>query len=303
MKIKKLHSALVSNKYVLIIALAAFSVARLNGNMQDSEIIIATIIHAGIALFMIQINNAFNIIRTRTVLPVVIYILLCSAKKQPYDDINGSVTALCVALSYFFMLSSFQSKRAEVQSLNISIIITTGSLIWTPLMLFFPFTWYGFYRMKSWNRRIIPAAIAGYAGVYLVLFAWSAYRGNIAGFVQYLPETKEIFMLQYHKPSVTEWIFTGLTLAIYLHAGFNLYVSAISENIRTIFSLQSIYFPSLFMIIMSFLQPKWVTVLYIPLSIVISYLFTDTKSPYRQYLCLTFIIAAMSIGILEYLNA
>jgi hypothetical protein len=303
MNIDRIHKTLVSGKPVVLLVLAVFIFIRLNGNRDNLEIVYATVIQTGIAILLTQVNRISTITRADTVLPATLYLLFTGFDQTPYNSLNSSLTSLCIALSVLFIFLSWQNPRAEVQSLNISLTLTLGSLLWTPMLFFYPLFWYGFYRLKGWNRRIIPAAIIGYLALYTFIFAWNVHTGNPTATFSYLPRVAELFTFCKPELTIEEWGIFALAAVMFLNAGINLYITGVSENIRTVFSLQTLYIPSIVITTFYLLQTQykqhWTLILYIPLSIIITWYFTNTESRFRKYTLFLLTTALFTVRILQ----
>jgi len=264
----------LSSKLLFGLLLGVFILCRWQFAPNNAEMWITTTIQIGVAYLVLQIVHHFNFIKTTTFLPALLYLLFVSINRLSYSDLYGSVVSACVAISFFLLFISFQNSRAEAQSFNIAFLLTLGSLLWQPLLFCIPFFWYGFYLIKSWGWRIIPASIMGLAAVYAIIFGISVYKNNIEIFTDLLPDTEILFLFQQPELSLYEWIIFGFATVVFLISGFSLYTTGISENIRTLYSLQSIYLTGLMILILFIVQtsykPFWLQIWFIPASTVVS---------------------------------
>jgi hypothetical protein len=298
-----LHKALVSNVLTLILMIAAFIFLRWQFAADDRCLWYSTAIQIGIALSLLQINRVFNIIRIRTYLPAFLYLYLLGGNPMYFCELNGSIVALCIVICYFFLFQSFQHPKAEIFSLNISILLIIGSLLWSPALYFFPFFWYGFYRLKSWNRRIIPAAIIGASSVYLCLFALCVYKNDLSAFADFLPDVDQLTAIARPELTLPEWALCGLLLTLYVRAGYSLYGVNISESIRTLYSLQCLYAPTLLMLALFAVQTQmkqfWLLIFYIPGSLLLAYFFSLTNSKLQKWIFVLMLVFILIIRIIQ----
>jgi hypothetical protein len=305
MSINKIHKAFVPDWAILFIAIIIFIVFRLHDDPMNHLLWYTTAIQIGIALFLLQLNHIIDIIRSQTLLPALIYLSFLISSPNFHYELNGSLVAVCILLSCMFLFYTLRSFKPEIYALNISLALTLGSLLWTPLLFFFPIFWYGFYRLNNFNGRVIPASIIGFLTVYFVIFAWSVYRNDLGIFLDFIPSGENLFFIQKPELTIYEWILFGFTLMLYLRAGYKLFISGISETIRKISILSYLHFFSfivlIFLLIQSSFKVYWALIIYIPVSLMLAYLFSQANNKFERYLVFFSIVFIVTIGILQYL--
>jgi hypothetical protein len=307
MSIDKIHKVFVSNWVILFIAIIAFTVFRLHGDPTNHHLWYTTVVQVGIALFLVLLNNIIGVIRPQTLLPALIYLLFLINTPLFHYELRGSLVAVCILLSYMFLFYTSENSKPEVYALNISLVLTLGSLLWTPLLFFFPIFWYGFYRLNKFNMRVIPASIIGFLTVYFVIFAWSVFRDDLGILLNFIPSGEKLFLIQ--KPELTfyEWILFGFTLMLYFRAGYKLFVSGISTTIRKVSILNFLYFSSFVIIFLLLAQTPfkayWALIIYIPVSLMLAYLFSQPNNKSEKYLMFLFFVFIATIGILQSLSS
>jgi len=307
MNTEKIHRKLLSNRLLLFTIVFVFIVVRLYymSNQWDNAILWGSLlIQMGIAFFLLQLNHIFNIIQKRTFLPALFYLLFTGGNPIFFDDIKGSIAALCIVLCYYFLFSSYQNSRSQARAMNISILLVLGSLVWTPLLFFFPVIWIGFYCFQCFNGRTFFASLTGFIIVYLFIFTLSLYQGDKTIFLSFLPQTDTLLII--HKPDLTifEWITCGFLFINYLIIGINLFFFNISER-RWVISILSYFFISTFIgFIFFFLQSEykssWGLIIYIPIAFLTSHFFSRTNNRGIYYLLLLFFLFFIGIGIAQH---
>jgi len=309
MKIERIHKQLLSSRLLLFTIVFAFIVTRLYyiHNQWDNTILLSCLlIQIGIAFFLLQLNHIFNIIQERTFLPASFYLLFAGCYPDFCYDIKGSVAALCVVLCCYFLFKSYQKPKSQAYAMNISLLLVLGSLFWTPLLLFFPIIWIGFYHFQSLNARVFFASLTGFIIVYLFIFTWSLYQGDKNIFLSFLPQIPTLFVI--HKPDLTlfEWLTCGFLLFIYLMIGINLFFFNISER-RWVIAILSYFFVSSFIIFIFLLlqneyKSSWGLIIYIPITFLMSHFFSRTNNRGIQYLLILFFLFFVGIGIIQHVS-
>jgi hypothetical protein len=265
------------------------------------------LIQIGIAFFLLQLNHTFNIIQEHTFLPALFYLLFTGSNPNLYYDLEGSVAALCLVLSYYFLFDSYQKPNSQMNALNISLLLVLGSLLWTPLLFFFPVFWIGFHRFKCLNARVFFASLTGFVIVYLFIFTWSIFQGDVDIFFSHLPQIETLFVIQNPDFTFLVWITCGFLFFIYLVMGIYLFFFNISERIWTISILSHFYFSSFFIFIFLLLQSEykssWRLIIFIPIAFLTGHFFSRSNKPILHYLLLLFFLFFVGIGIAHHIGS
>ncbi|MDR3338489.1 MAG: hypothetical protein LBT25_00085 [Candidatus Symbiothrix sp.] len=306
MNIDKIHKSFVSSHLLLLCTLLGFLGLRVydaGGDWTNLHCWMSTIIQIGIALLLLQLNLVFTIIRNRTLLPAIFYLVFASGNASFAFDSAGSIAALCVLVGYFFLFNSYQQSESQINALNISLLLTLGSLFRPQLLLFFPVFWYGFHRFHSFNLRVFMASIIGVFVVYLFIFTGSVYAENWHIFFSTIPEPSKWLSIQKPDFALFHWIVIGFTSLICLLTGFNLFGFGLSEKIRTVSILNYLYISSFIIFIPFILQSKyqtsWSLIICLPVAILLSHLFTLSNRKYIKYMMLFFFFFLLGMNFLQ----
>jgi hypothetical protein len=108
-----------------------------------------------------QINNRFTIIRTRTFLPIFIFLLLSSTWSQTHMTISSQLglTLIIFALFNFFNMS--RNNDASEQAFMGSLLISVSSLLINPFIFLIPICWIGFMIFQSLSLKTFLASLFG----------------------------------------------------------------------------------------------------------------------------------------------
>jgi len=108
-----------------------------------------------------QLNNKFTLIRTRTFLPIFIFLLLLGSWNEAHIA-NGSHVALALfIIALFYIFGMNRNEKAVEQALMGSFLISLSSIIINPLIFLIPVIWIGFIMMQSFSLRTFLASIFG----------------------------------------------------------------------------------------------------------------------------------------------
>jgi hypothetical protein len=310
MSIEKIHKAFVNSRILFFAVVLIFVVVRLSlagAALTNPAFWGSMLIQIGIALLLLQLNHIFTIIRERTFLPAIFYLFFVGSHIAFSSDISGSIATLCVVLSYLFLFHSYQNPDSQIRALNITLILVLGSLLWSPLLLFLPIFWYGFYYLRSLNFKVFFSCVTGFLIIYLFLFTWGIYVDDGQFFLSYLPNLGELFVLQQPDFNSEEWLVIGFTLIICIGAGFNLFLAGVSEKIRAISILRYLYFSSFIILALLLFQSnyksQWALIWYIPVAMLTAHFFTLSNKRFVKYLMLFHLVFFLVMGFWNYVTA
>ncbi|MDR1632939.1 MAG: hypothetical protein LBR97_08725 [Dysgonamonadaceae bacterium] len=305
MNINKIHKTFVSSRVVFFACVFVFLVFRLQGDWSEVNLWVCTMLQISIALFLLPLNNFFSMIRRRTLLPAIFYLILTGWNPIFNYDLNGSIATLLIMLNYLFLFNAYQKSDSQLNAFNISLILVLCSFFQPQLLLFLPIFWIGFYWFRSFNLRVFLASLTGIVAVYWIIFAWSIYWDDWRIFLVTLPKPGKIFFVSELHLSDFELISFGVILLVLIFAGLNLFVLSISEKVKTISFLKYMYVSSFIFLFLAFVQSEyrsyWESVSYIPVSLILAHYFTLTNKLYAKILMLLFIFLLLALGGIQFL--
>jgi len=207
--------------------------------------LLSNIISAGFTLLnaflLAQLNNRFTIIRTRTFLPILIFMLLMSSWNETHL-MNGSHFALTLFIfSLFYFLNMYRDTKAVEQAFMGSFLISAASLIITPLIFLIPVCWLGFILVQSFSLRTLLASLFGALAPWILYISVIFYFQPDIDLVQFF--TTE-FGYEFSLPilSASNIIYTSALIVILLISLGGMYSNFHNETIRTRTKLNFILF-------------------------------------------------------------
>jgi hypothetical protein len=236
---------------------------------------------------LLSLSQVFVVIRSRTLLPAFFYLLFAGAFPHYFEDWRGSLLAFDILLCFYALFATYQHRDSQLNAFNISILLTLGSFLWTPMLYFFPLFWYGLYRFKSLNLRTFLASLTGFVIIYLFIFTWSIYKNDEAIFFNSLP----VFDLQWHfdwkEITLRERIVSGYLTFLFILAGSEIFMSGISEKVRAVTTLSFLYAATVAIFIFFELQvhdTSWKLIAYMPCALLTAHYFTLSGGKWSGWL-------------------
>ncbi len=162
------------------------STARMTESKPGSAMLIILGLTAFNLLLIDRFNYKYNVIRTKTFLPLFIYALLITSWKEthllPYTHIAMSI--IIGSLMLFF--SMYRNDKAVEPAFLGSVFLSVAGLL-NPVYLFlFPLSWIGFFILKAFSIRTFLASIMGALAPWIVFFGFLLITGKEFNVLQYL---------------------------------------------------------------------------------------------------------------------
>jgi hypothetical protein len=303
MNIREIHKVFVSYWFPLVITVIVLVALRYfdgffdvpRWNLEPIFLWTSTLLQIGIAVFLLFLSQSFGIIRRKSLLPAFFYLLLAGTTPIEWDILWSIGSAVVVALCLLYLFLSYQKLESQRYAFNISLLLTLGSFLWEPILLFLPLLWYGMYRFRSLNGKSLVASLLGFVVIYLFIFTYCFYQDNLPDFVDALPTVRGIFdPVQLPNFNVAEWIHAGFIFLLFILSGMKIFMASVSETIQAITTLGYLYVFALVLFLCYFFIPAWesevLQILYLPLSLLFAHYFTMAQKTWILWLFLFSIV-------------
>ena len=302
MNLRQIHNTLISGRFTIIVFIVLVFVMRVyaQSDLKDIAFWSTLLLHFGIALALLRANYLFAVIRTRTVLPTVFFLLMTTSSPMFYSEWKGSLAVAGAMICTVFLFDSYQKPESQTNALNIGLLLTLCSFVWAPIICLFPLFWIGFYSFKSLNFKTFFASITGVVVVWLFVFVWSIYNGGVQVFIDVFSAFGDILEIHPFTWNFREWIVFGFVLILVIISGVNIFISGISEKIRTETYLKKLFLASVSIAIALVLQSEchiWILLVYLPISVILSHLFTLSTRRATSWTLIFFIFFFLGIYI------
>lgn len=110
---------------------------------------------------LVQLNTKFSLIRTRTFLPVLIYLVLIAVWSLAGITVVNHFTLTLIIIALFIFMNMYRNKQGVEQAFAGSLILATGSLFSCEFIMLLPAFWIGFIMFQSMSLRTFLASLFG----------------------------------------------------------------------------------------------------------------------------------------------
>ena len=184
------------------------------------------------AFLVAQINNRFTLIKTRTFLPLLIFLLLMGTWNETHI-VNGSHISLTLfILSLFYFLNMYRDKKASEMAFMGSLLIGIASIIINPLIFLIPVFWIGFIIFQSFSLRTFLATLFGILAPWVIYFSGLFFFHQQIEFRQLLDANFNLSLGDLHL-SISRIIYFSSTCIILIITLLGMFSITNSDAIRT----------------------------------------------------------------------
>jgi len=120
------------------------------------------------AFLLAQINNRFTIIRTRTFLPILIFLLLLGTWNQMHMLIAAHISLSLFLFALFYFFNMVRDRKASEEAFMGTFLISLSSMLINPLIFIIPVCWIGFMIFQSFSMRTFLASVFGMLAPWLL---------------------------------------------------------------------------------------------------------------------------------------
>lgn len=245
--------------------------------------LISLVLYATIGYFLIELNNAFAIIRMRASVQTSIYFLLIACCPMMHDLYAGDIASAAYLVSLFLLFKAYQRSAPMSMLFYSFLFIGIGSLFLPQLMLFIPVFWIGAYNLQALTIRSFFASIIGWSVPYWFLLGHSYFYNEMNLFYQPFIELSTFHPVNlFQDVPLWEIVTFCYLFVLYLVSSIHCLVSSYDDKIQTRAYLHFLIFANFCFFIYILLQPMFALqlfpILLIGISILVGHLFVLTNS-------------------------
>ena len=248
---------------------------------KESAYLIGFILTIGGAFLLHRANYALGLIREKTLLPFLFYLLYVSTNLGFFSLKSNSLAVFCLILAIYELFTSYHNPESKSKAFNIAFVLGIGSLLWIQILWYLPLFWWGMYQLRSISGKTILASFIGVISVYWFLLGWSVWQQNITPFVEPFGELLDIKFSLVKNAGWIEWTGIGYAALLTAIASFNILTHEYDDNLRTRQFLSFLIALSVWSAFLFFLydhtSEEFMGMACVPSAILVSHYFTVNK--------------------------
>ena len=264
-----------------------------------------------IGYIFIGTNTAFNLIRTRTTMPVCIYWLITTALffLHPFDWSNFVPLVFVLAIYQHFL--SYESPSFPFPIFHTFLFVSLGSLAFPQLLFITPLLWISMIPFRSMSWKNFWASLIGLMTPYWFLFGYAFFFEEMHLFLTPLKEAVHLYPIDFSHLTINELASWGFITLLLMICGFHYWQIAFKDRTRTRINHSFLVIAGFWTTILSILQPvhlcQWMSIQLVCMAFLSGHLFTLTRNRFSGILFIvTFVlyILLMSFNLwMQYFNS
>jgi len=200
---------------------------------KTSTYIIGLFLMFGGAYLLHRANYALVLIREKTLLPFLLYILLLSTNPYFFPLKATSAGAFCLILAIYQLFTSYHNPESTGKAFNAAFFIAIGSLLWIHIIWFLPLFWIGMYNFRSLSPKTFVASLLGFGTVYWFVLGWCVWRGDYTVFTIPFSTLFKIQWLILNEVYLIDWISLSYIFILIIIASVNIRMHEYDDSPRT----------------------------------------------------------------------
>jgi len=254
--------------------------------------IVSLLITALNAFIIGQLNNKYTIIRTRSFLPVLFFVLLMASWHETHTVVISHIALSLILLSFFAIFRAYRNRNASEQAFLSSFLIALASIFIEPLILFIPLIWIGLILFHSMSLRNFLATIVGVITPWILYAAVKLYYQPDLTWLLSISESFQLGIPILGRP-LNELIYSAIifVLSIIGLVGLSANINQDSMQTRGLMNFNTWFLVLSFVYSMIFVRQFFVFLPFIGvgIAILLAHPLTLKKSNFFTYLFLIFI--------------
>ncbi|MDR1920039.1 MAG: hypothetical protein LBQ65_10395 [Tannerellaceae bacterium] len=240
------------------------------------------------AFLIHRANYMLVIIREKTLMPFLFYILFISSNPNFFPLNSTSLGIFCLILAFYQLLTSYHDSGAIRKTFNAALFIGVGSLFWIHILWFMPVFWWGMHNFKALSLRMFLASLTGVCTVYWFLLGWCMWQDDFTPFGLSFGGLLNAGLPDFSQADWISWLHVGYTAFLALIAIVYILLHEQDDTLRT---RQFLNFLIVFCVASSALfllyeQPsdEFLDVACMPIAILLGHFFTVKKGKRKSRL-------------------
>lgn len=231
----------------------------------------------GAAFLILRMNYILGLIRQKTILPFLFFVLFISTNPAFFPLKSTSLGVFCLVLGMYELLISYHNTQTQTLAFNWAFLIGVGSLFWIHIIWFIPLFWFGMYHLRSLGIRSFLASLLGFFAIYWCMLGWCVWQKDFTLFTQSFPMLGR-FKLVEIGGEVWNWIPVCYMALLAFIASINILTQEYSDSLRARENLSFLIVFSIWAFLLYFLydytSEEFLVAFCIPTSILIAHFFT-----------------------------
>jgi len=252
-----------------------------------------------IAYVIQRISDIEMLIRERTRLVFIIFVLLTSTNVGMLPFKESMIVLLCLVFMIYELFNAYQLPEATGKLFNTGVLIGISGLFLPQTLWFMPLVWLGIYQFLSLSYRNFLASLIGMLTIYWFVLAWCVWTNDFSMFSALFSSLTDFnFLSIFLSFRYYQLGFIGIVLLMIV-AFFHIKRDAINNRVRVRQMLSFLLNMSVWSLVLICLYggdtDSFLAIFFLPVSVLIAYFFENMGYRFR-FMLYYFILALTAVS-------
>jgi len=260
------------------------------------------------AALLQRFNFLFAIIKEKTTLPFLLFLLLNSANPGFFPIRPISFALFLLIFAMFELYRSYQKPNVVSRMFNMMVYLSAGSFIWPYLLWFIPVFGIGMYQFRIWNSRTLAASLLGLFTTGWIVLGWCVWKHDFAVFINLAQCVTDTCLFFTQESWLIEWLAPLCTFSLMMIFYFQISLLEQENTIRTRHFLSWLLISGVVAFVLSMVYASgfddFQCVFYLSVSMILSYFFSGKygiTTSLLYYLLMAWLILLLFIRLWNFL--
>lgn len=256
----------------------------------------------GLVIYLLlELNNAYSLIRLRTNIQYTLYILIMGICPFMHPLQPSTPVVICVLMAIYLLFHSYQRPHPVGCIFHSHLFLSLGSLLFPQLLFGVPIFLIGAYNFRILTFKTFFAALLGISLPYWFLFGHAFFYNRMELFYAPFQELVTFYPINYTYGNNAEFFTGAFLLLLFIIGAVHSLVTGYQDKLRTRSYLNFFILLEFTVILFCVLQPQHFLILFhlfvIGCSLFTAHLFALSHSKSTHILFIISIVTLTALGI------
>ena len=241
-----------------------------------------------IAFILNRINDIEMLIRERTRLVFMFFVLLISTNAGILPFSEKTIILLCFVFMIHEIFNTYQLPEATGKLFNVGVLIGLTGLFMPQALWYIPLVWIGMYQFYSLSLRSFLASLIGILIIYWFVLAWCVWTHDFSMFVSFFSSLMDFELFFIFRSFRYDHISFVMIVILLFLSFFYIKMDAINNRVRVRQMLSFLINMSIGSLVLIFLYGRdidsFLAIFYLPVSVLLAYFFENMRYRFKFFL-------------------
>lgn len=258
MAIRRLQNKIANNRLSLLFtALYALAIT-LPTAIATGTIWVQLAIIAASTLLMVELNNAYALIREFSRMVSCSFLVLAIAHFQLIYSLEGSIVQICFIFFYLFLFRAYQNKRSPGWVFYAFMSLGIAGIFFPQIVFLVPLLWIIlFSKVLAGSIKTLTASILGYLTPYWIIGGYLVYKDELSVGYDYIAQLTQFEPICiYNQIEFKAYLFFGFLMLLTLVGTIHFLRNSFLDKIKTRMIYEALMVINIGCIVFLILQPQ-----------------------------------------------